>query len=440
MWGRSVLEGRPAGVRLRSRARARRGPADLLPRSLWAGLAPDVTTPVPKCFAEGSHRVEPVDRTLSRLLPRLGDFGITRIARITGFDRTGIETVTVTRPNARALSVANGKGLALASAKVSGIMEAIERWHGERPAIPLRFGDRDDNQAPLGLPTHTDLPSVAPVDRLGPIYWAGALDLVAGSPVLVPFETVHSCWLHARPPETPYYTSSNGLASGSHIVEAAVHAVCELIEHDACALLERLPGEARAARRIDLASIDDPEIVALLARLEAQEFAVALWDATTDFGAPVFVCALADTRSLRSPPGMGSGCHPSRAIAAGRAISEAGQTRVITLTGARDDLGSEQFSSGVALRFSWAVGQEGTVGRRPWSAAPDAHRDDLREDLRSLVSSIKDMGCGPALAIDLSREKGISVVRVLIPGLETTGSEAGLIPGPRAGRAMAILA
>jgi ribosomal protein S12 methylthiotransferase accessory factor len=340
-------------------------------RGFARALAPEAKEPVAKRCTEGTHRTEAPAATLARLLPRLGEFGITRVARITGFDRAGIETTTVTRPNARGLSVANGKGLTLAAAKVSGIMEAVERWHAERPAIALRFGDPED-LAGTGDAVQTDLACIRPTHGLGPIYWANALDLATGAPALVPFDAVHTCWLQ-RPAgaEGPFHETTNGLASGSHPVEAALHGLAELVEHDALALFAHLPPEARARRRVDLATVDDPLVAGLLGRLAAQDFALALWDATTDVGTPVFLAALVDDGDRRAVPGFGSGCHPDRAVAAVRAISEAAQTRLIALTGARDDLGAELFAGSVAVRFRWAMREQAGTGRRSWRAAPD---------------------------------------------------------------------
>jgi ribosomal protein S12 methylthiotransferase accessory factor YcaO len=53
-------------------------------------------------------------------------------------------------------------------------------------------------------------------------------------------------------------------------------------------------------------------------------------------------------------------------------------------------------------------------------------------------AAVARTGCGPVLVVDLSREPGISVVRVLVPGLESDGP--GVLPGARAGRARELLA
>jgi ribosomal protein S12 methylthiotransferase accessory factor len=317
-------------------------------------------------------------------------------------------------------------------------MEGIERWHGERPLLPLRFGDPDDVAA-LGAPARADLPCVRRWDP-GPLYWAPALDLGSGAAALVPFDAVHTCWL-AEPsaPETPFFASTNGLASGSHPVEAALHALCELIERDACALFDRLPAEARAARRVDLDGVDDPVVAALAGRLAGQDFALALWDASCGLGPPVFLAALVDARDRRAPAGFGSGCHPDRAIAALRAITEAAQTRAIAITGTRDDLGSELFEAGIGVRFRWALRDEGT-SRRAWRRAPTRASDDLRDDLDAVLAAMARAGCGPVLAVDLSREPGISVLRLLVPGLEAGAPGDGVLPGARAARARELLA
>lgn len=389
--------------------------------------------PLPKAHLLGTHRAAGVAEMLARVAPHLAPCGIARVSRITGFDRTGLEVFTVARPNARGLSVANGKGLDRATARLSGVMEALERWHAEHVLLPLRFGTAEDVAA-LGAPVVVaGLPRARTGDP-GLTFWASALDVAAGTPARVPFELVHCAWVAAGPAPGVFEATTDGLASGSHPVEAALHGLCELIETDACALFEGLPPEARAARRLDPATIDDPGLRELCGRLAAQGFALALWDATSDIGAPVLLAVLVDERDPRTPAGFGAGCHPDRAVATFRAISEAAQTRVIAMTGTRDDLGPVLFAGATGLRFRWAL-EAGGAGRRDWRAIPSFASDCLRADLAALVARVAAVGAGPVLAVDLGRLPGLSVIRVLVPGLEP---EAGL-PGRRAARPEAHL-
>ena len=75
-------------------------------------------------------------KTLERVTPYLPVMGITRIANVTGFDTIGIPVVMVTRPNSRSISVSQGKGFDVPSAKASGVMESIESYHAERIDLP----------------------------------------------------------------------------------------------------------------------------------------------------------------------------------------------------------------------------------------------------------------------------------------------------------------
>ena len=115
---------------------------------------------VSKSYFAGTHRTVPPARTLERLVPLMNDFGITRIANVTGLDRIGIPVVMVVRPNSRSVAVSQGKGLDIDSAKASGLMEAIETWHAERLMLPLKLASFHE--------LSTDHPVVR-IDRLPPL-------------------------------------------------------------------------------------------------------------------------------------------------------------------------------------------------------------------------------------------------------------------------------
>ena len=130
---------------------------------------------------QGPHRRVPPEETLARLAPHLERMGITRVANVTGLDRVGVPVVTVVRPNARSLAVSQGKGLTLAAAKVSAIMEAVELHHAETVSGPLwwarphEIGGERLFVDPLALPR-----SSARVYEAGPIAWIEGEDLGRG--------------------------------------------------------------------------------------------------------------------------------------------------------------------------------------------------------------------------------------------------------------------
>src|SRR5689334_11965252 len=104
----------------------------------------DIQKTIPKYRYDGTYRSIPPEQTLERVKPFLPAMGITRIANVTYLDNIGIPVVMVCRPNSRSLSVSQGKGLTLAAAKASGVMESIENCHAEAITHALRLMTYND--------------------------------------------------------------------------------------------------------------------------------------------------------------------------------------------------------------------------------------------------------------------------------------------------------
>src|SRR5260370_36637598 len=100
----------------------------------------------------------------------------------------------VCRPNARSSAVFHGKGMDMAAAKASGLMEAIETWHAEHVQLPLRYGSLVDLRARHKLADVDDLPRVPSCRFHGdlPMLWIEGHDLIGGDPVLLPVQTGHA--------------------------------------------------------------------------------------------------------------------------------------------------------------------------------------------------------------------------------------------------------
>src|SRR5262245_60305993 len=206
-----------------------------------------------KRFTAGTHRTMSPGETIARLKPLLPAFGITRVANVTGLDRIGVPVVMVCRPNSRSIAVSQGKGLTLAAAKASGIMEAVEGFHAERIERPLRLGSSCELERSLlladleGLPRQRD-------SRWHPdlqLLWIEATDLISDERVWVPYEVVHSNYTHPLPSGSGCFAATtNGLASGNHILEAICHAICEIVERDATTLWYLLDKRGRDATRV----------------------------------------------------------------------------------------------------------------------------------------------------------------------------------------------
>lgn len=377
-----------------------------------------------------------VDR-LRRLLPLLG---ITRVANVTGLDSIGIPVVMVCRPNSRALSVSQGKGLDLWAAKASGLMESVESFHAERIQRPLKLASYNELRLShsvieveqLARPTHS---RYDPELRL---LWIEGSELLSGEDRWLPFETVHTDLRLPRPSGGgAFFVSSNGLAAGNHILEALSHALCELIERDASSLLQASGRDRRRQRRLDLATVDDALCRRLLECYEYADIAVAVWETTTDIGLPAFDCLIVDREpSLLRPlaAAFGAGCHPSRAVALARALTEAAQSRLTTISGSRDDLDRPTHERvqqrDTSSRLHALITEQGA--ERSFLEAPTFETITFEEDVALELDHLEAVGIDEVVAVELTRDElEIPVVKVVVPGLEAPHRVPGYRPGPR---------
>lgn len=396
-----------------------------------------------KGFQTGTHRLVTPEQTLARLRPLLPRMGITRIANITGLDHIGIPVAVACRPQARSLATSQGKGLDLAAAKASALMESIEAYHAERILRPLKLASLNELRT---------IHRVADVDALPrlvvscfhhdlQILWIEGQDLLSDRATWVPYEMVHANYTLPLPAGSgSFMMSTNGLASGNHVLEALSHGICEVIERDATSLWQLAGGSAQVQTRIDLATVDDPGCRGVIERYARADVEVAVWETTSDTGVPSFYCTIAP----RSPsplrplyPASGAGCHPAREVALLRALTEAAQTRVTQIAGSRDDVGPDHYRGSQDLEFQDRVlaALRPPASARQFSDAPTFRGETFAEDVAWELRRLQAAGIAQVVLVDLSRpDIGIPVVRVIIPGLEGIQDVPGYAPGRRARR------
>src|ERR1700720_2691194 len=193
----------------------------------------------PKVLREGTHRSQSLDDTLRFALRLAPIMGITRVANVTGLDPVGIPVVMVSRPNSRSVAVSQGKGIDLASARASGLMEAAELYHAETITLPLRLATYEELRYQNNVIDVNELPRGS-ASRFHPnlrLLWCQGRDLLNGESVFVPYAIVHTNYTTPFPDGHGCFTaSSNGLASGNRLVEAISHGICEVVDRDATTL------------------------------------------------------------------------------------------------------------------------------------------------------------------------------------------------------------
>jgi len=367
--------------------------------------------------------------------------GITRLGNITGLDRIGIPVAIAVRPNSRSVSVAQGKGLDLTQAMASALMEAIEGFHAEELGPGRRSSYREIAANGAVVDPASLCSTGRTFDTNATISWLQGYDLLQQEPCWVPAEVVHTDY--TQPLDGFFLAGSNGLASGNHLVEAINAGICELVERDAVAVWSASGFRARAQRALDVASADDSDCQALLAKYREAGVAVRLWNVTTEIGIPVFICDIWDPSAAE--PGRlrhfhGAGCHPDRTVALTRALTEAAQTRLTYIAGMRDDLLPAEYEEPPNADIVDALLDALCAESVPhsFSEAPSLAADDLCEDLRWSLERLRSAQFSRTVAVDLTRaDFVIPVVRVVIPGLEGDVRHPHYTPGPRARRAAA---
>lgn len=328
-------------------------------------------------------------------------------------------------PLALDLTTHLGKGMDAVSAKVSAIMEAIERHAAEtvpEPQVRDSWSAMQARPEPAIDPRAFDLPQDTTFRPDRPVNWCRAFRLGDDRPVWLASDLV------AVPPSDGLIgqVDTNGLASGNTWTEAIVHALAEVIERDAIsrALFADLfadPGSTPAPERIDPGSLP-PHLVRLWADLAGNSRQIVLHDLTTDIAVPVIRASLLDP-AFPGPDGPefrafpGYGCDPNPELAVSRALTEAAQAEVATLQGARDSFNDRPHVTARSARHQAIAALEPGKGR-DFGSLPWFESTDLRDDLDMMVHALENAGFPEIYVADLMQPSiAIPVVRIRVPGL-----------------------
>ena len=320
-------------------------------------------------------------------------------------------------------------------------MESVETYHAEHMVLPLKLASYEELRYTHNVVEFTELPRPKhglfhPHLRL---LWIEGYDLIQNDLVWVPYELVYLDYTLPLPPGSGcFVATSNGLASGNHVLEAISHGICELVERDASTLWSLRSEEARRRTRLDLDTVDDPSCREVLEKCVRAGVDVAVWEATTDLGIPTFLCWLGHLSVSPLWPlhsASGFGCHPSRGIALLRALTEAAQSRLTMIAGSRDDLLRRDYEYDVChrtLRQDPAdLEIQAPVCR--FQNAPTWESSTLNGDVEWELERLQAAGISRVIVFDLTKpEFGLPVVRIVIPRLEPKEPPYGYIPGRRA--------
>ncbi|MCZ1012183.1 YcaO-like family protein [Streptomyces lydicus] len=360
----------------------------------------------------GTVRARAPEETWEVLAGRLPEFGISRVADLTGLDCIGLPVWTAIRPASRTLSASQGKGGTHLLAKLSAIVEAIELWHVEQPLPTAAVGPAVEvaPDCPVAALPLT-VPCPEPVLSRMVWEWAAGTALVSEERALLPVDLVRR--RGQRPEWTPdvLRATSTGLACGNTREEALLHALLEVVERDVLYWDGQADGQQRTL--IDPRSVDDPHGQEVIARLAAAGMALEIALVCGPYGLPVCVAYL---WSEDYPVVFaGGGCHIQPEIALARAMTEAAQSRLAAIAGTRDDLPSNP-GSFHALSFRPAR----TDGLANWAATTGSFppsSGSFADQVRDVAGRLAHVTGHEPVALDLSAPDGpLHAVQVICPG------------------------
>lgn len=359
---------------------------------------------------------------------------MTRVARHTGLDKVGIPVWCAYTPNSRSIVVAQGKGLTDADARISAVMEALERAVAGEPAVESFIDTAENLRAagrafdPLNGLIAAGRADIRPDEE---IEWVCGRDLISDRDVFVPLEAV----LLDRTRTSRFWMSSDGLASGNIRQEAILHGLLERVERDAHVLWRVSGEETRQRTCVDPEAFDDPALGVLVGGIGAAGLDLRLFDLTGDTGIPCFLALLgpggtASAGNLRFVEvTSGCGAHPSAVRAAIRAVTEAAQSRLTYIGGARDDVYAEIFRRGLPESTRRAF----LATPRPLTMPVARTGTDVEALLSHAVACVEKAGVRSVIAVPLSRDDlPFAVVKVLVPDLENPDGERARRFGSRA--------
>jgi ribosomal protein S12 methylthiotransferase accessory factor len=404
----------------------------------------------------GICRVVSTEATFDHVRELFPKIGITRLADITGLDRIGIPTYSVSVPRSKdILSVYNGKGVRPIDAQVGAIMEAIERFSAWSPRDPRMVASYADLKPSHNLlnPREVNLETVEGYTEDTKIAWIEGFDILRGENVLVPLDLAgyfvnHLPDSYGRPCFA--IATSNGLAAGSTLEEAVCQALCEVIERDAWTLADllshwlpkviactksRIEALACALSQDDLEQCPSVELGSargvprrLIDLFERAGLEPIVRSITSDTGVPAFLCTVTEnvTNGYSRIHG-GLGCHPDVTVALTRALTEAAQSRAVDIQGVREDIALPRQPPTLAHHLR----RVDLVNPRSWLSAhsgepiridevPSQRNGDILDDISFLLSCVTKVGLERVIVIDLTlSELDVHVVRVIVPGMES---------------------
>ncbi len=251
------------------------------------------------------------------------------VFRIDALDRIGIPVAQacLLMPNEHA-TIGYGYGFEPVEAEVGALGELCEevhvgRWVAEAPRTVASYAELARSRGPRGVadPLTLCLPAGSDYTPDLPLTWVEARRWPSDEAVMVPREWVAAYPYQLREPARLIMPITNGLGAGFDHAHAIAHGVMELLQRDGNAVSYRALDQGVV---VELDTVADPAVAALLARLRGLGIGVTVKLAATDFGIPNLY-VVGDDGHPAVPvqiTSCGEAAHPDRARSLRKALLE----------------------------------------------------------------------------------------------------------------------
>ena len=245
-----------------------------------------------------------------------------------------------------------------------------------------------------------------------PLKWAWATELSSGRAMLLPFS-----WFFA-------INEFNGSSAGNTLEEAALQAICEVVERHVSSVISR--GHL-ATPTIDAKSLTDPVAQDLLKKFANAGVDLKLYDFSLDTGVATVAAVGVDTTTfpITSEIVYTAGTSPDPQKAAIRAITEVAQLAGDFNTGAN------YVASGLPKPASLAnLAYLGNQLEKSINDLPNLADDDILVEIQRILSALASIGLSVFLIDATHPQLAIPAVYAIIPGAHfrerASQGEAGL--------------
>jgi ribosomal protein S12 methylthiotransferase accessory factor len=334
-----------------------------------------------------------------------------------------------------------GKGRGNIQAKVSALCESLERYtgvfQGDEPRIRARLKDLGTAIHPNACMLFSDrqfqnreqlnrnhfrfdwIPEQFDEDM--EIEWSPAWSLTYNEPRYIP--TAYCYHGYSQKYNARFACAdTNGCAAGNNLEEAILQGFMELVERDSIALwwYNRLNKPA-----VELSSFNEPYFQELLTYYERLHRDLWVLDITSDLNIPTF--AAISRRNDREEENiiLGFGAHFDPRLAILRALTELNQSLPAAFFGIldrdrayrdRDQEAIDWWKTSTITNHSYLLPDQ-TSTPKTQANYPKQGSDDLYTDVRYCVNLAEAKGLETVVLDQTRPDIGLSVVKVIAPGL-----------------------